>query len=208
MKLIVGLGNPGSQYLLTRHNIGFIILDSFADAFKIRFRKGKGNWEEGEGTIDEEKIYLMKPMTYVNNSGFALKEFVDSYILDINNIIVIVDDFQIPLGTIRIRSKGSDGGHNGLSDIIYHLNSDEFPRMRVGIGKDEVIKKEEYVNFVLSNFVNEELGIIKEMIPYYNHCIRSFISEGITKTMNNCNKSFTKLSEDISNKKSQENKER
>lgn len=192
MKLIVGLGNPGSQYELTRHNIGFILIDLFAEFFNIRLKEGKGDWLEGKGKIGNEDIYLMKPLTYMNNSGIAIKDFIEKHNIDPKDIFVIVDDFQIPLGTIRVRMEGSDGGHNGLSSIIYYLNSDEFPRMRVGIGGNTSLKKEEYMDFVLSNFEKEEIKIIKELIPKYNECIKSFVTDGISKTMNNFNKSFLK----------------
>lgn len=195
MKLIAGLGNPGSQYQFTRHNAGFLVVDSFAEFFKINFKPGKGNWYEGWGTIDGEKVCLMKPSTYMNDSGIAVIEFLENYErefghLELNDVLIIVDDFQIPLGTIRFRKKGSDGGHNGLSSIIYHLNSDEFPRMRIGIGRDEIIRKDDFVEFVLCNFDKEEMLILSRLQPVYVDAIRSFILRGITKTMNEFNKSF------------------
>lgn len=188
MKLIVGLGNPGSKYELTRHNIGFIILDFFAESLSINFKAGKGDWLEAKGRIGEEDVYLLKPLTYMNNSGIALKEFMEKIEADINEVLVIVDDFQIPLGMIRVRKDGSDGGHNGLSSIIYHLNSDEFPRMRIGIGRNEALKKEDFIDFVLGNFDKEEIEIIKKLMPEYMKCIRSFITDGLTITMNTFNK--------------------
>jgi PTH1 family peptidyl-tRNA hydrolase len=190
VKLIVGLGNPGTQYELTRHNIGFIILDLFAEFFHIKFKEGKGDWLEGKGKIGDEEVYLLKPTTYMNNSGVAVKEFIEKHNIYTKDILIVVDDFQIPLGTIRVRKNGSDGGHNGLSSIIYHLNSDEFARMRIGIGMNEVIRTDEFIDFVLRNFEKEEIKVIKEMIPRYNDCIKSFITDGITKTMNNYNKSY------------------
>ena len=118
MKLIAGLGNPGKQYELTRHNIGFIILDLFAEFFHLTFKEGKGNWFEGKGKIGDEDVCLLKPTTYMNNSGVAIKEFTDRYNIGFKDVLIVVDDFQIPLGTIRVRKNGSDGGHNGLSSII------------------------------------------------------------------------------------------
>ena len=188
MKLIVGLGNPGSKYELTRHNIGFIILDFFADSLSINFKAGKGDWLEAKGRIGEEDVYLLKPLTYMNNSGVAILEFMEKTGADIKDVLVIVDDFQIPLGMIRVRKGGSDGGHNGLSSIIYHLNSDEFPRMRAGIGRNEALKKEDFIDFVLGNFDKEEIEIIKKLMPEYMKCIRSFITDGLTITMNTFNK--------------------
>lgn len=188
MKLIVGLGNPGSKYELTRHNIGFIILDFFADSLSINFKAGKGDWLEAKGRIGEEDVYLLKPLTYMNNSGVAILEFMEKTGADIKDVLVIVDDFQIPLGMIRVRKGGSDGGHNGLSSIIYHLNSDEFPRMRAGIGRNEALKKDDFIDFVLGNFDMEEIEIIKKLMPEYMKCIRSFITDGLTITMNTFNK--------------------
>ena len=188
MKLIVGLGNPGSKYELTRHNIGFIILDFFAESINISFKAGKGDWLEAKGKIGDEDVYLLKPLTYMNNSGVAILEFMEKTGSDIKDVLVIVDDFQIPLGMIRVRKGGSDGGHNGLSSIIYHLNSDEFPRMRAGIGRNEALKKEDFIDFVLGNFDKEEIENIKKLIPEYMKCIRSFITDGLTITMNTFNK--------------------
>jgi|GEM_PF-70911 len=198
MKLIVGLGNPGNKYEFTRHNIGFIILDKFAELFKIKFVKGKGDWLESSLRLNDEEIFIMKPVTFMNNSGEAIKDFVDEYNSDsemrlsLKDVLVILDDFQIQLGSIRVRRGGSDGGHNGLTSIAYELNSTEFPRMRIGIGKESSIRKEEFIDFVLGNFSEKEFETIKEMIPKYNECILSFINDGITKTMNNYNKSFLK----------------
>lgn len=191
MKLIAGLGNPGPQYELTRHNAGFILIDRFAEFFKIKIKPGKGDWYEGKGEIEGNEFYLLKPMTYMNNCGEAIKDFTQKRDIDIKDIFILVDDFQIPLGTIRVRTRGSDGGHNGLASIINNLNTDEFPRMRIGIGKKELIRKEEYIEFVLNNFEKDEIEVFKKVIPDYIECIKSLIVNGATKTMNNFNKSFT-----------------
>ena len=135
----------------------------------------------------------------MNNSGIAVNEFIEKLEdelddeteeFDLKDILVVVDDFQIPLGMIRVRKNGSDGGHNGLSSIIYQLNSDEFPRMRIGIGKEEVPSKEEFIEFVLGVFEKEEIEILKKMMPFYIDCMKSFVTDGLTKTMNNYNKIF------------------
>ena len=207
MKLIVGLGNPGSKYETTRHNAGFIILDHFAELFKIKFSESTGDWLEGRLKINDEEVILIKPMTYMNNSGIAIKQFTDRInemtsseelkTASYNNMLVIVDDFQIGLGSIRVRKKGSDGGHNGLSSIIYHLNTDEFPRMRIGIGKENEITKNEFIDFVLGKFTEAESKILKEQMPRYLECIMSFINDGIAKTMNSFNKSFIDIKPEI-----------
>lgn len=178
------------KYELTRHNIGFIISDFFAESLNTVFLPGKGEWLEAKGRIGDEDVCILKPLTFMNNSGIAILEFMEKTGADIKDVLVIVDDFQIPLGMIRVRKGGSDGGHNGLSSIIYHLNSDEFPRMRIGIGKNEVLKKDEFIDFVLGNFDKEEIEIIRKLMPEYLNCIRSFISDGLTITMNSFNRMY------------------
>ncbi len=194
MKLIIGLGNPGKKYELTRHNIGFQILDYIAGYLRVRFNPEKGDWYGVSGKYKDSEFYLMKPVTFMNNSGEAVRDFLTSNNIPLNNILVVHDDFQIPFGMIRLRTKGSDGGHNGVSSIIYHLNSMSFPRMRIGIGKD-ILNKEDYIDFVLSDFNKKEISQLNELIPIYKDCILSFLSEDIKVTMNKFNKNF--LQEDL-----------
>jgi peptidyl-tRNA hydrolase, PTH1 family len=200
LKLIVGLGNPGKKYELTRHNIGYQILDYIADYLKVNFNPAKGDWYGVSGKYIDSEFYLMKPTTFMNNSGEAVYDFLTSNNIPLNNILVVHDDFQIPFGMIRLRTKGSDGGHNGISNIIYRLNTMSFPRMRIGIGK-EVLKKEDYVDYVLTNFDKDEIKELSELFPTYKDCILSFISEDIKITMNKFNKNYLKkdLDEDIKN---------
>lgn len=204
MKLIIGLGNPGKKYELTRHNIGFQILDYIADYLKVKFKPAKGEWYGASGNYNGFEFYLMKPSTFMNKSGEAVIDFLTSNNIPLNNILVVYDDFQIPLGTIRLRMQGSDGGHNGIASIIYSLESMSFPRMRIGIGKDSLINKDEYIDFVLSNFRNDEIESLKEMFPYYRDCILSIISGNIADTMNRFNRNFLKKEEE---KKEAEDKE-
>jgi len=204
LKLIIGLGNPGKKYELTRHNIGFQILDYIADYLKVKFKPAKGEWYGASGNYNGFEFYLMKPSTFMNKSGEAVIDFLTSNNIPLNNILVVYDDFQIPLGTIRLRMQGSDGGHNGIASIIYSLESMSFPRMRIGIGKDSLINKDEYIDFVLSNFRNDEIESLKEMFPYYRDCILSIISGNIADTMNRFNRNFLKKEEE---KKEAEDKE-
>ncbi|MBK8981765.1 MAG: aminoacyl-tRNA hydrolase [Ignavibacteria bacterium] len=190
MKLIVGLGNPGVKYVYNRHNIGFIILDHFAANKNIKFKAGKGDWYECGLKLNGEDVFLLKPVTYMNNSGSAVTGFCELHEIKQNDVLVIFDDFQLQLGTIRVRKKGSDGGHNGISDIIYRMNTNEIPRMRVGIGNEEVLNKDEFIDFVLSDFSKDEFIILKKLMPEFEKCIISFITEDIKVTMNNFNKSF------------------
>lgn len=190
MKLIAGLGNPGSKYENTRHNIGFRALDFLTGHIKTRLIPGKGQWLEGYIKLNGEDVHMIKPLDYMNNSGFVIGEYLERKNLTIRNqdLLVIIDDFQLPLGTIRFRKNGSDGGHNGLSNIIYHLNSDDIPRMRIGIGRDTPVKSEEYVDFVLENFTEKESGDILKLKPVIVESIINFINNGITDTMNKYNK--------------------
>lgn len=191
MKLIAGLGNPGSEYALTRHNIGFIILDYVAECLKCEFKAGKGEFYIAKAKYKGEEIILLKPTTYMNNSGIAVQEVLDMFPeTGMNDILIVFDDFQLKLGTIRIRERGSDGGHNGISSIIYHLNSMDVPRMRVGTGRGDIMKKDEFVDFVLSNFNEEELESIKNLLPTYKDCVLSFVKEPFKAVMNRYNKHF------------------
>ncbi len=190
MKLIVGLGNPGNKYAFTRHNIGFMIIDYISNFLNTELRPGKGDWFGIDCNYDGEDIYLMKPTTFMNNSGTAVIDFILRNNIDIKDILVVYDDFQIPLGTIRVRTNGSDGGHNGISSVIYHLNTLEFARMRIGIGTADLINKEDYIDFVLSNFTEEETIKIKEMMVNYKDCILSYVKEDVLNTMNRFNKNF------------------
>jgi len=195
LKLIVGLGNPGKKYELTRHNIGYLILDYIAEYLKIKFNPSKGDWYGAKGNYNNSEFYLMKPTTFMNNSGEAVQDFLTSNNISLNNVLIVCDDFQIPFGMIRLRTKGSDGGHNGVSSIIYHLNSMSFPRMRIGIGKD-VLNKEDYIDFVLSDFNKDEMFQLNELFPIYKDCILSFLSEDIKITMNKFNKNYLKKDEE------------
>jgi len=197
MKLIVGLGNPGNEYALTRHNIGFMILDYVAGCLKCEFKAGKGEFYTARASYKGEDIILMKPTTYMNNSGIAVQEVLEMYPeAGMNDVLIVFDDFQLKLGTIRIRERGSDGGHNGISSIIYHLNSMDIPRMRVGTGRGDVLRKDEFVDFVLSNFTKEELETIKILLPTYKDCVLSYIREPFKAVMNRYNKHFLEEEKD------------
>ncbi len=194
MKLIIGLGNPGSEYKWTRHNVGFETIDKLAYDFNINVNKNKFKSIYGEGTIHNEKVLLIKPLTYMNLSGECVRDFLHFYKdLELNDIMVICDDINLPIGSIRIRKKGSDGGQNGLKNIIYQLNSDDFPRLRIGIGQ----KPEQYTlaNFVLSKFNKEEETDIINGITSATDAINIFIKDkdnGLSNAMNLFNKKIKK----------------
>lgn len=194
MKLIIGLGNPGSEYKWTRHNVGFETIDKLAYDFNINVNKNKFKSIYGEGIIHNEKVLLIKPLTYMNLSGECVRDFLHFYKdLELNDIMIICDDINLPIGSIRIRKKGSDGGQNGLKNIIYQLNSDDFPRLRIGIGQ----KPEQYTlaNFVLSKFNKDEETDIINGITSATDAINIFIKDkdnGLSNAMNLFNKKIKK----------------
>ena len=172
MKLIVGLGNPGKEYEKTRHNTGFMILDQFAKDMGMKFST-KMNGMYAKGKIDGESFILLKPLSYMNLSGIVVKQYVDYYKVKPSDILVIHDDLDLELGKVRIRSKGSSGGHNGIKNIIVHLNSEEFKRIRVGIGKDENIST---IDYVLGKFNDEALKVLEENYDRVFGAIDDFIN--------------------------------
>ena len=183
MKLIIGLGNPGKEYAYTRHNIGFMVVDMIAESFNISSFKEKFNAYIGEGKIGSEKILLVKPQTYMNASGESVVNIVRFYKVDLNDIVVIYDDLDLELGRLRIRNKGSAGGHNGMKSIIYQLQSDEFSRLRVGIGKPP----HDAINHVLGKFKPEEQMAVTETVKKSVAAVELLLSEGIEKAMNKYN---------------------
>lgn len=181
MYYIVGLGNPGLKYENTRHNAGFITIDYLSRKYDIDVRKIKFKSLIGQGVISGQKIMLVKPQTYMNNSGEALREIFNYFDFDHDKLIVIYDDIDIDFGSIRIRKKGSAGTHNGMKSIIYNLKFDDFPRIKVSVGK-----KPEYMdlaNFVLSGFSKEEAKIIEDEVILAGDAIKMIIEEGIEKSM-------------------------
>lgn len=186
MKLVVGLGNPGKKYEGNRHNVGFMSIDRLADRNGISVNKLKFKSIIGEGRIGYEKIILMKPMTYMNNSGIAVMECANYYNIDAEDIIVICDDIDIPFGTIRIKKKGSAGTHNGLKSIIYHLQDDNFPRVKISVGKK--IPQMNLADFVLSNFSKEEKVILEEELVDSVKATELIIDGKIDESMNEFNR--------------------
>jgi len=179
--LIVGLGNIGKRYINTRHNVGFEVVDNLANKFNLNWLPGKGDYYYSKGNYQEKSFVLIKPTTYMNNSGIATDHAINYFQVNLSDLLVICDDYNLPLGKIRLRPKGSDGGHNGLSSIIYHLMTEDFPRLRIGIGSD--FEKGELSSFVLSCFNDDERVIINESIKKSSDAVLSFITEGIQKTM-------------------------
>lgn len=184
--VVIGLGNPGKDYSKTRHNVGFDTIDLLGDRNNIQINKIKFKSVVGEGFIHGEKVLLVKPQTYMNNSGEAIREIYNFYKLPIENMIVIVDDIDIGFSQIRIKRKGSAGSHNGLKSIISLLKDDGFPRIKIGIGKKN--QGEDLANFVLNRFPKEERKDIEESILRAAEAVETVIKSGIEDAMNQYNK--------------------
>ena len=160
MKLIVGLGNPGSEYENTRHNVGFQTIDKFASCHGVSITKEKFNGLYAETIINSEKVILLKPLSFMNLSGEVVKRFVDFYKIYTDDIIVINDDLDLSIGTYKLKQKGSCGGHNGLRNIELHLKTQEYKRIKIGISNDKSLDTTDYV---LGRFSKEEMKILNEV---------------------------------------------
>ncbi len=192
VRLIVGLGNPGTKYADNRHNIGFMCIDHFANIHSLTFARSRSQAKIAEGRIADHDIVLAKPQTFMNNSGVSVGGLVRKFKVKTENLIVIHDDLDLPLGRIRIRLGGSSGGHKGINSIVEHLGGNqEFVRVRVGIGRpngsNSVKGEDEVISYVLGNFTLEEKMIIDEVIPCVSQALESLLKEGLTATMNKFN---------------------
>jgi PTH1 family peptidyl-tRNA hydrolase len=181
-KLIVGLGNPEPKYDQTRHNIGFAVLDALAIAWQCAWYDHKRfqGWF-GEGLIAGQKTRLLKPRTYMNRSGQAVRAVVDWYKLEPESVLVVYDDMDLPLGKLRLRQTGSAGGHNGMKSLISHLGTQNFPRLRLGIGKSDGSK--DTIAHVLGKFTAEEASIVEKSLDLATEAIAYSLRHDIAKTM-------------------------
>ena len=193
MKLIVGLGNPGRGYAHNRHNIGFLCLSHFARTEGIRFDKKKGNARIGTGEAAGNKVVLAKPQTYMNHSGQSVSLLVNRFDINPDDLLVIHDDLDLTLGKIRISRGSGSGGHKGVNSIIYSLESQDFIRIRVGIGRPMAsptptsISEDGIIAYVLSDFTAEEKKIVSQVIPRVSEAIYCLLSEGLAVAMNKYN---------------------
>lgn len=185
MKIIIGLGNPGRDYVNTRHNAGFMVVDEIAKQLNLEFNTEKFSAYFAKGKVKGEDVILLKPTTFMNNSGFALRQCLDFYKESMANVVVIYDDVDLPVGKIRIRQKGSAGGHNGIKSIIECTFGNEFNRIRVGVGKDSRIPM---VKWVLSKFRQEELDDLQAAIDVACKAAIFSIDHTFDMTMNRYNK--------------------
>lgn len=186
--MVVGLGNPGATYRETRHNVGFMVLEELCRRWRCALREGRGEFHSCAVRRNDRDVVLLAPTTYMNNSGIAVSEAVELYGVTLDHCLIVADDFALPLGTLRLRRAGSDGGHNGLSSVVYHLGSDEFPRLRCGIGSATLAIGEETASFVLSPFESGERETAAAMILRAADAVESFVETGIDRTMNFYNK--------------------
>jgi len=168
--LIVGLGNPGKKYEGTRHNAGFIMVDRFAEEIGVKINRGKFRALIGEGEFEGEKVILAKPQTFMNLSGESVIQIVNFYKIPNENVIVVYDDVYIKMGEVRVRMSGSDGGQNGMKNIIAHLGTEKFPRVRIGTGP--VPEDEELIDYVLGRFSEQDKQILKDIYPKFLDGVR------------------------------------
>jgi len=186
---VVGLGNPGLKYEFTRHNIGFRIVDSLAQDIEIEFKKVKSYYSLiSRGMINNHKVMLVKPQTFMNLSGRAVSKVVSYYKISLRDLLIVYDDLNLDLGQIRIRKKGSAGGHKGIESIMQCLHSEDIPRLRIGIGNPSVNFNFDCVSYVLSNFNNDGEDRIKETIKLSTKAIKMVIEDGFEKAMRKYNR--------------------
>jgi PTH1 family peptidyl-tRNA hydrolase len=193
MKLIVGLGNPGSGYAGNRHNAGFMCLNHFARIHGIKFDKKQGRARIGRGEAAGEEVVLARPQTYMNLSGESVSRLVNKFNISHNDLLIIHDDLDLPPGKIRLRQGGGSGGHKGVDSVISCLGSQDFPRLRVGVGRpgtseiSDGISEADIISYVLSNFTPEEKQIINKVTQIVSEAVLSLLTEGLTTAMNRYN---------------------
>ena len=184
MFVIAGLGNPGKKYENTRHNMGFLVVDRIAEKCGISVNRMKHRALVGEGRLSGRKALLVKPQTYMNLSGESVREVVDYYDVDLEDVIVIYDDFDLETGSIRVRKKGSAGSHNGMKSVISHLGSGDFPRVRIGIGKSGGL---DWKDFVIGKVASQEKDVIAEAVDKAADAVLCILEKGIDRAMNEYN---------------------
>jgi len=185
LQLAVGLGNPGEKYTFSRHNLGFRVVDFLGQRLMLSFLPHEDLYLIALGSLDETRIGLVKPLTYMNETGRAAHHLVESYRVDLSKLLVICDDTNLPLGKIRLRRGGSDGGHRGLESMISHLGSEEFSRLRMGIGSPP--EDQDMVTFVLTNFEPQEKELVTQMVELAAEATICFFQHDIAEAMNRFN---------------------
>lgn len=189
MKIVIGLGNPGRKYSKTRHNVGFMIIDKLTEEHNAGSGKKRFGSTISECFIEGNKTLFVKPQTFMNASGYSAREIIEKYGCNLDDILVVIDDINLPLGKIRIRGKGSSGGHKGLKSVSDHVKTTDFARLRIGVGSDF---SENQKDFVLSHFTREESKIIENALNKAREAINVWIKIGINDCMNMFNQEGTK----------------
>lgn len=184
MFMIVGLGNPGTKYAATRHNIGFDMITYLCDKYDIRLKNKEGFALTGKGNIEGQTVLLVQPQTYMNESGKSVRALKDYYKIEDDSIIIICDDINLDVGTIRVRAKGSAGGHNGLKSIISHIGTDTFARLRIGVGDRD---GGDLVHHVLGRFSKEDDAKFRDIFALCDKAVTAFVTDGVDKAMNQVN---------------------
>jgi PTH1 family peptidyl-tRNA hydrolase len=187
LKLIVGLGNPGKKYRYNRHNVGFLLADQFARKYGIALDIKKKKAVFGRGKCFTEEVVLLKPQTFMNLSGEAVLYLASFLKVKTSNIFVIADDTELPFGKIRIRRRGGSGGHNGIKSLIYSLKSEDFPRLRFGIGRPEGNSEQDLCEYVLEDFAPEELDTFKKESDRIVEALTVMVCESVDEAMNRFN---------------------
>jgi PTH1 family peptidyl-tRNA hydrolase len=185
MVIILGLGNPGPRYLLTRHNIGFRVVDTLSEQFRIPLYKAGHHSYYGRGQVGGNDAVLAKPVTYMNRSGLAALALCRAFAVKPSGLLVVYDDLDLPPGKIRLRPRGGSGGHKGLESVIFHLQSEDFPRLRIGIGRPDT---EEAADYVLAEFNRLEAGEQEQVLKTAARAAAVFVREGIDTAMNRYNR--------------------
>lgn len=186
MYIIVGLGNPGREYAQTRHNIGFMAVDTLAERYNIEIKRHNFRSVFGEGRIGSQRVVLVKPETFMNNSGWAVRDIINWYKIDPEELIIMYDDVDIPVGTIRIKEKGSAGTHNGMRSIVYQLGFDNFPRIRIGIGGPKGEK--DMIAHVLSMPENDDIELLKTAIAEAAEAVTLIVEGKMSEAQGKFNK--------------------
>ena len=185
MYLIVGLGNPEPEYSKTRHNMGFDVINKIAKKYEIELTRTKFNGIYGSGIIEDQKVILLKPQTFMNLSGQSIKQFVDFYKIPLENVLVIYDDMDVEIGSIKLRKKGGPGTHNGAKSVVHELVSEDFPRIRVGIGRP--IDEYDAIDYVTGQVEDEIYEKLEEGIEKASEAVVQYVKSGIDMAMNKFN---------------------
>jgi PTH1 family peptidyl-tRNA hydrolase len=193
---IIGLGNPGSKYHNTRHNIGFVVIDKLAEFFKVESFEFENSYLYALNGYKEKQIALLKPLTFMNASGVAVREFLEQNEVELKSLLIIYDDVNLDFGVIRLRPSGSDGGQNGMKSVIYEMQTEEIPRLRIGIKNEEELERfkvpqgYDLADYVLTIFTDNEYEQIDELVNESKNAVLCFIEEGIEAAMNKYNRNI------------------